>query len=98
MDNQNLFPLGEEFLGSIMQLEYLKESAYRLCNAEFEAIISNRLTNEDSIDALFDQLLCFIEDDCFRELYWKLVNYVETFDSGLGANYRRIEEVYFEGY
>ena len=33
MDNQNLFPLGEELLGSIMQLEYLKESGYRLCNA-----------------------------------------------------------------
>ena len=98
MDNQNLFPLGEELLGSIMQLEYLKGSAYRLCNAEFEAIISNHLTNEDRIDALFDQLLCFVEDDCFRELYWKLVNYVETFDSGLAASYRRIEEVYFEGY
>lgn len=98
MDNQHLFPFGEELLDSIKQLEHLKESAYLLCNAEFEAIVSNHLTNEDRIDALFDQLLCFVEDDCFHELYWKLVNYVETIDSGLGAYYRRIEDVYFEGY
>ena len=98
MDNQNIISLGEELLGSIMQLEYLKKSAYRLYNAEFEAIVSNHLTNEDRIDALFDQLLSFIEDDCFHELYWKLVNYVETFDTGLAACYRRIEEVHFEGY
>ena len=83
---------------AIEKLEQLKRSAYTQCEAEYESIVSNGIKSESRIDALFDQIWNFIEDDNFHSLYWKLVNYVETFDTGLGAEYRRMEEVYFEGY
>ena len=76
----------------------LKNRVYAQCAAEYENIVENSITNERRINALFDHIWNFIEDDRFHDLYWKLVNYVETYDTGLGAEYRRLEEIHFEGY
>lgn len=88
----------DELSAAIKRLETLKNSVYSLCEAEYGAIVSNHVTDERRIDALFDQILSFIDDDCFHKLYWKLLSYVESFDTGLAACYRRMEEVHFEGY
>ena len=98
MSNQQNEHIEKELSESIKRLEILKGNIYSLCEAEYEVIVSNHVTNEDRIDVLFDQILGFIDDDCFHELYWKLLSYVESFNISLGACYRRLEEVYFEGY
>lgn len=98
MSNQEERCLIAELEPAIKRLNAIKDSAYSLCKAEYEAITSNHVIEEDRIDALFDQILSFIDDDCFHDLYWKLLKYVESFNTSLGASYRRIEELYFEGY
>lgn len=98
MSDQKEALITDELSAAIKRLETLKSSVYSLCEAEYGVIVSNRVTNEVRIDALFDQILSFIDDDSFHKLYWKLLRYVESFDTGLAACYRRIEEVHFEGY
>ena len=90
--------MNDELNRVIARLEELKAVCYREYKVEFEYITANQITDEARIEALFDHLWNFIDDDKFHALYWKLINYVERFDTGLGAYYRRIEEVYFEGY
>jgi hypothetical protein len=89
---------GREVAICNQKIELLKIKAYAQCEAEYESIVGNGVTNESRIDALFDQIWSFIEEERFHDLFWKLVNYVETFDMGLGAEYRRLEELHFEGY
>lgn len=98
MSSQKKERVADELSAASKRLETLKSSVYSLCEAEYDAIVSNHVTNEGRIDALFDQILSFIDDDCFHKLYWKLLNYVESFNTSLATCYRRIEEVYFEGY
>lgn len=88
----------EKLRAAIQKIERLKNKAFAQCEAEYESIVGNGVTDESRIDALFDQIWNFVEDDRFHDLFWKLVNYVETFDTGLGAEYRRLEEIHFEGY
>ena len=88
----------EKLRSAMQKIELLKIKAYAQCEAEYESIVGNGVTNESRIDALFDQIWSFIEEERFHDLFWKLVNHVETFDIGLGAKYRRLEELHFEGY
>lgn len=74
MSNQQNEHIEKELSESIKRLEILKGNIYSLCEAEYEVIVSNHVTNEDRIDVLFDQILSFIDDDCFHELYWKLLS------------------------
>ena len=74
------------------------DSAYLKYKNECDDIIENKVTDEERIEALFDKLLDFYDEQRFADLFWKLVNYVETYDSGLGAMYRRVEEVLTQGY
>ena len=74
------------------------DSAYLKYKKECDDIIENKVTDEERIEALFDKLLDFYDEQRFADLFWKLVNYVETYDSGLGAMYRRVEEVLTQGY
>lgn len=83
---------------AIKRVEKIKSVMYGKCQRDVEFIISNKITDEQRIDMVFDEIMDFFEDEDFLDLFWKLVNYVETFDTGIGAFYRRQEEVIHEGF
>lgn len=83
---------------AIKRVEKIKSVMYEKCQRDVEFIISNKITDEQRIDMVFDEIMDFFEDEDFLNLFWKLVNYVETFDTGIGAFYRRQEEVIHEGF
>ena len=83
---------------AIKRVEKIKSVMYEKCQRDVEFIISNKITDEQRIDMVFDEIMDFFEDEDFLDLFWKLVNYVETFDTGIGAFYRRKEEVIHEGF
>ena len=83
---------------AIKRVEKIKSVMYEKCQRDVEFIISNKITDEQRIDMVFDEIMDFFEDEDFLYLFWKLVNYVETFDTGFGAFYRRQEEVIHEGF
>lgn len=83
---------------AIKRVEKIKSVMYEKCQRDVEFIISNKITDEQRIDMVFDEIMDFFEDENFLDLFWKLVNYVETFDTGIGAFYRRQEEVIHEGF
>ena len=83
---------------AIKRVEKIKSVMYEKCQRDVEFIISNKITDEQRIDMVFDEIMDFFEDEAFLDLFWKLVNYVETFDTGIGAFYRRQEEVIHEGF
>ena len=56
-------------------------------------IIENKVTDEEYIEAAFEQIMDYYDDEEFLELFWKLINYVEKFDKGIGTFYRRAEEI-----
>lgn len=82
---------------SIEEIEKLKSQMYSLCVEELDSIVQNNIQDEKRIDKLFDHLLDFYYDGKFMDLFWKLIKYVESYDRGLGAQYRRIEELLNEG-
>jgi hypothetical protein len=61
-------------------------------------IIENKVTDEEYIEAAFEQIMGHYDDEEFLELFWKLINYVEKFDIGIGTFYRRAEEILRCGY
>lgn len=69
-------------------LHMLKCYVYSTCKAEVDAMKNNKITDEETLDVLFDRICCMAEDKLFYNLYYELVNYVETFDRGLGSEYR----------
>ena len=83
---------------AIKRVEKIKSVMNEKCQRDVEFIISNKITDEQRIDMVFDEIMDFFEDEDFLDLFWKLVNYVETFDTGIGAFYRRQEEVIHEGF
>lgn len=83
---------------AIKRVEKIKSVMYEKFQSDVEFIISNKITDEQRIDMVFDEIMNFFEDEDFLDLFWKLVNYVETFDTGIGAFYRRQEEVIHEGF
>lgn len=87
----------EELKGIIARLEELKDVAYKQYKAEYNDIVANKITDEPRIEALFDNIWTFVDYEEFHDLFWKLINYVETFDRVIGSFYRRLEEVHFEG-
>ena len=77
----------------VEELEKCKEAMYVLLKAEAKEIITNNIRDENRIDRLFDQILAYNPDERFLALFWEMIKYVETFDDGIGAFYRRIEKV-----
>ena len=61
-------------------------------------IIENKVTDEEYIEAAFEQIMDYYDDEEFLELFWKLIGYVEKFDRGIGTFYRRLEEILSCGY
>lgn len=90
--------MDKELFDAIKRVEKIKSVMYEKCQRDVENIIANKITDEHRIDMVFDEIMDFFEDEDFLKLFWKLVNYVETFDRGIGAFYRRQEEVIHEGY
>ena len=75
----------------------LKKLAFDQCQTELQYILDHKVTDSGRIEALFDRLLDFFDDEDFTFLFWTLIGYVEQFDSGISAFYRRMEELLQEG-
>lgn len=73
------------------------QSALEQSTQDVEDIITNKETAENRITVTFDKLLDYHTDEHMMKLFWKLINYVETFDEETGALYRRVEELLNEG-
>lgn len=85
-------------IDSLLQAaEEAKGELYSLCESSVERIITNGIQDIKQIDSVFNQILGFVSEEKFNSLYWRLLNYLETFDKGAGAEYRRIEELLNEG-
>lgn len=84
--------------GMMETMDSSKEDIYLHYKKECDCVIENHITDEERLDSLLDKLLDFYDDQRFADLFWKIVNYVETFDSWLGPMYRRVEEVLTQGY
>ena len=87
----------DAFAPLIEGVEKITTKLYYVYKEELEKIIEDNVTDTSRIEFLFDQIFVFVEDKRMCELYWKLIGYVETFDTSIGAYYRRLEELYFEG-
>lgn len=83
---------------SIKELKRIKDEIYHFCKEDVENIISNNIRDKKQIERLLDYLFVFNPDENFMALFWKMINYVETFDTGIGAFYRRLEELVNTGY
>ena len=81
--------MDKELFDAIKRVEKIKSVMYEKCQRDADNIIANKITDEHRIDMVFDEIMDFFEDEDFLKLFWKLVNYVETFDRGIGAFYRR---------
>lgn len=77
-------------------LHMLKCYVYFTCNEEVETIKKKNVTDEEILENLFERICCMAEDELFYKLYYNLVNYVETFDGGLGSEYRRRLKIYLD--
>ncbi len=75
----------------------LKNIAYTNCKAELTYIIEGGIRDVGRIEALFDEITNFHDDNDFMELFWTLISYVEKFDREISEFYRRLEELLHEG-
>lgn len=87
----------DAFLPLIDGVEEITAKLHLIFTRELEAIIAGNVMDLSRIEFLFDQIWVFIDDKRMQDLYWRLINYVETFDTSIGSYYRRLEELYFEG-
>ena len=83
---------------ALKRLNQLRMLHLAQCREDVQRIIDNKIIDENYIESTLDRTLNYYDDEEFLELFWKLINYVETFDSGTGASYRRLEETLNEGY
>ena len=83
---------------ALKRLNQLRMLHLAQCREDVQRIIDNKITDENYIESTLDRTLNFYDDEEFLELFWKLINYVETFDTSIGASYRRLEEILNEGY
>ncbi len=90
--------IDKELREAIEREQSLRKVAYNLCENDAERIIRNKVTDENQIDNVIDQLLNFVTDERFCELHRKLSNYVETFDSELAEIYRRGLDTFLDYY
>lgn len=86
-----------ELENALSRLEQLKKLHYYQCREDVKRIMEENNTDGDYIESTLDRLLNYYEDEQFLDLFWKLINYVETFDRGIGIMYRRQEELLNRG-
>lgn len=87
-----------ELRKAIEQEQNLRKVVLDLCKKDAERIIKDKVTDENQIDNVIDQLLNFVTDERFCELHRKLSDYVETFDSELAESYRRGLDTFLDYY
>lgn len=87
----------DAFAPLIEGVEKITAKLYLVYTQELEAIIAGNVMDLSRIEFLFDQIWVFIDDKRMQGLFWRLINYVETFDTSIGTYYRRLEELNFEG-
>ena len=80
------------------ELERIKHEMYHFCKEDVDEIISNGVRDTKRIQRLLDYLFVFNPDETFMDLFWKMIGYAETFDTGIGAFYRRLEELVNTGF
>ena len=83
---------------ALKRLNQLRTLHLVQCREDVQRIIDNKITDENYIESTLDRTLNYYDEEEFLELFWKLINYVETFDTSIGASYRRLEETLNEGY
>lgn len=90
--------IDNELRKAIEREQELRKVAYNLCKNDVEHIIKSKVTDENRIDVVIDQILNFITDEKFCELHRRLSDYVETFDSELADSYRRVKDMFLDYY
>ena len=83
----------ESLRPALNAIAVLKKLALDQCQSELQYILDHKVTDSARIEALFDRLLDFFDDEEFMTLFWTLISYVEQFDSGISVFYRRMEEL-----
>lgn len=80
----------------IEQLEKRVDWLYTMMHCQrarsVDRIIWNKVKDEAVLREEFECLLDCIEDERFSNQFWKLIKYVETFDRGFAAEFRRDEK------
>ena len=74
---------------------YMVLYAERVCSVD--RIIANKITDTEVLSEELDKLLDCIEIDRFADQFWKLIHYVEQFDTYLTTEFRRMEELLTTG-
>lgn len=90
--------IDNELRKAIEREQELRKVAYNLCKNDVEQLIKNKVTDENRIDSVIDQILNFITDEKFCELHHRLSDYVETFDSELADSHRRVKNMFLDYY
>lgn len=62
-----------------------------------ERIIRNKIKDEEILREEFESLLDCIDDERFSNQFWKLIQYVEKYDTYFTAEFRRAEKVLTTG-
>lgn len=89
--------IDKELGDAIQRLEQLKKVFLIELKQDVLYIIDNKITDEHYIESTLDMLLNFYDDERFLDLFWKLINYTESFNRDIGTIYRRLEETLNEG-
>lgn len=79
------------------RVDWLYTMMYSQRARSVERIIWKKVKDEDVLREEFECLLDCIEDQRFSNQFWKLIKYVETFDHGFAAEFRRAEKVLSTG-
>ena len=85
----------------LKELEDKVDKLYMVLYAErvrsVDRIIANKITDTEVLSEELDKLLDYIEIDRFANQFWKLIKYVEQFDTYLTTEFRRIEKLLTTG-
>jgi len=86
VENEKLFNMASELIR-------IKKMLFIQCREDVNQIIDNKVTSENYIESTFDKLLDLYDDEDCTELFWTLIEYVETFNEDISTFYRRQIEV-----
>lgn len=89
--------IDKELGDAIQRLEQLKKVFLIELEQDVLYIIDKKITDDHYIESTLDMLLNFYDDERFLDLFWKLINYTESFNRDIGTIYRRLEETLNEG-
>lgn len=73
---------------AVDRLDALKKKHYDFCEKKIKTIIEANLTDKNQISAMYERLMPFLDEKAFLELYGRLNEYVNGFDSELATRFR----------